>query len=214
MLRRDSDPRLISRNHGPDPMPTLEEELDDDDGYRAGAGGDLDGDGNDEVVILRDDRLRVYKNEEVRWSVEEYVVSAETKILRTGDLDGGGSPSGSSFGFSDESISQALEPDTSVQNREYSLTVTGTDDVLVSPTRLLTRRMGQRQPQFTTGIGKSSRHAVFASFDATGLTFGTYTASLVFTANSSATSNSPFTVPIILTVQEAQVTPSPAVAYL
>ena len=213
MLRRDSEPRLISRNHGSDPMPTLEADLDDDDGYRAGAGGDLDGDGNDEVIIIRDDRLRVYKNEEVRWSVEEFVVSAETKVLRTGDLDGGGSPSGPSFVFSHESISQSLEPDTSVQNREYSLTVTGTDDVVSFTYDIPNAPSWVSISINPLRVSENDPAEVYASFNAAGLTVGTYTASLIFTASSPTTSNSPFTVPIILNVQEAQITPSPAALY-
>ena len=32
--------------------------------FRAGAGGDVDGDGKDEVILLRDDRIRIYRNPE------------------------------------------------------------------------------------------------------------------------------------------------------
>jgi hypothetical protein len=215
MLRRDEGPRLFGRNHGFDPMPTLEANLDEDNGYRAGAGGDLDGDGNDEVVIIRDDRLRIYKNEEVRWTVEEFVISAETKVLRTGDLDGGdgGAVDGPEFVFSEEIITQSLEPDTSVQNREFTLSNGGSEEIINFTYQIPSAPSWVTVTTDSLQASAARPARVFVSFDAKGLTYGTYTASVVFSAISPAAINSPFTVPIELTVREAQITPSPATAY-
>ncbi len=214
MLRRDEGPRLFARNHGPDPMPTLEADLDEDNGYRAGAGGDLDGDGTDEVVIIRDDRLRIYKNEEVRWTVEEFVVSAETKVLRTGDLDGGGAAvAGAEFVFSEETITQSLEPDTAVQNRVFTLSNGGSEDIISFTYQIPNAPSWVTITHDSLQASAADPARIFVSFDATGLTFGTYSASVVFSAISPATTNSPFSVPIELTVRAAQITPNPATGY-
>lgn len=207
LLRRDEEPRLFSRNDGADYMPLLEDPLDEDNGYRAGAAGDLDGDGDAEVVIIRDDKVRVYENLQNRWGIEEYTVRAETKILRTGDVDGVGA--GAQFAFSAEKIEQALELDQQIQNRLYTLTNDGTDDVIN-----FTYAVTDAPSWVTVNVPNLQASAadpaeVYVSFDSTGLSLGDYAAELVFTATSPATSNSPFSVPIVLTVQEAQITPNP-----
>jgi len=52
--------RLFMRNAGGDTLPVFEQLLDTDNGYQGGATGDTDGDGRAEVVIIRNNNIRVY----------------------------------------------------------------------------------------------------------------------------------------------------------
>jgi len=52
--------RLFMRNAGGDTLPVFEQLLDVDNGYQGGAAGDTDGDGRAEVVIIRNNNIRIY----------------------------------------------------------------------------------------------------------------------------------------------------------
>ncbi|MCB0061573.1 MAG: VCBS repeat-containing protein [Caldilineaceae bacterium] len=85
--------RLAMRNGGDDTLPIFEHVLDSDNGYQAGATGDTDGDGRAEVVIMRNNRIRIYTApESAPTAVEEFVPPAVTNQLtiHTGNLDRNG----------------------------------------------------------------------------------------------------------------------------
>lgn len=52
--------RLFMRNAGGDTLPVFEQLLDTDNGYQGGAAGDTDGDGRAEVVVIRNNNIRIY----------------------------------------------------------------------------------------------------------------------------------------------------------
>lgn len=56
--------RLFMRNAGGDTLPVFEQLLDTDNGYQGGAAGDTDGDGRAEVVIIRNNNIRIYTTPE------------------------------------------------------------------------------------------------------------------------------------------------------
>ena len=93
-------------------IPTIELALDEDNGYRVGAGGDVDGDGRDEIIIARDNNIRVYRDP--HHSVESntisnYAVSTNKKALKVGDLDRQPIVEGPQFG-SDKTKVDAFAP--------------------------------------------------------------------------------------------------------
>jgi hypothetical protein len=88
-------PRLIMRNYdnANDPLPLFELTLDADNGYTAGVAGDTDGDGRDEVIIMRNNNIRIYTAPESTMSELTDRVPAATTDQRTilaGNLDRNG----------------------------------------------------------------------------------------------------------------------------
>ncbi len=65
-------PRLIMRQRGTDPAALTEAVLDPDNGFKVGASGDIDGDGKDEVVLIRKERIREYLAPDVNHHVRGF----------------------------------------------------------------------------------------------------------------------------------------------
>lgn len=103
MLRtcKDNCKRLIVRNDGDDKV--IQEfldglSLDTDNGWRAGVAADVDGDGRDEIVIIRSDKIRWYPDAHVSTSSIDYSLATDRQNIVAGDLDRNGFVSGPVFG--------------------------------------------------------------------------------------------------------------------
>lgn len=83
-------PRLIIRYRGSVAPVLLEAQLDGDSGYQSGAGGDVDGDGIDEIVIMRDNRIRVYYAPESSVEREDIVTPTNRFDIHLGNVDANG----------------------------------------------------------------------------------------------------------------------------
>lgn len=83
----DARPRLFISNLGIDAPFAFESPLDSDNGYRYGAGGDIDGDGKDELAVVRDTGFRVFETPES--NTNSYTVTLETnaRTIVMGNLD-------------------------------------------------------------------------------------------------------------------------------
>jgi len=93
--------RMIVRNDGNDGV--IQEfldglPLDSDDGVRVVAAGDLDGDGRDEIILMRDNKIRWYPDAHNSSRFEEVNVSTNNRNLVVGDLDRNGFISGPVIG--------------------------------------------------------------------------------------------------------------------
>lgn len=80
-------PHLIMRNSGGDQLRSFEIILDADGGYQAGVGADVDGDGRDEIIIARNNRLRIFFQPEIDPSVVDVDRPTDSTTLRAGNLD-------------------------------------------------------------------------------------------------------------------------------
>lgn len=90
-----NSPRIFMRNPAGAALPPFEQPLDTDNGFRAGAAGDVDGDGKDEIAIIRSLQLRLYLDpdsltESIRYAFEGYATSTNSRSIQMGDLDGNG----------------------------------------------------------------------------------------------------------------------------
>ncbi|HRW48022.1 MAG TPA: hypothetical protein P5333_10925 [Caldilinea sp.] len=83
----DARPRLFISNLGIDGMFAFEVPLDTDNGYRYGAGGDIDGDGKDELAVVRDTGFKIFESPET--NINSYTVTLETnaRTIVMGNLD-------------------------------------------------------------------------------------------------------------------------------
>ncbi len=82
-------PRLIVRDSGADPL-RFEVLLDGDNGYQSGAAGDIDGDGRDEIAIMRDSRIRIYTQPETDSTFEEILTPTNAQVIQMGNVDANG----------------------------------------------------------------------------------------------------------------------------
>jgi hypothetical protein len=95
--------------------------------FRGGAGGDVDGDGRDEVMLLREDRIRVYtrpeNGSETDGNFDDYFVDTDNRRINllAGDLDRIGSTSGPILLVSGNMI-DAIVP-AGVQSDEFTVSV-------------------------------------------------------------------------------------------
>ena len=216
LLRRDQGPRLFSRNVGTDPMPPLERDLDGDDGYRIAVGGDFDADGRDDVAILRNDNLRIYSLKELTWTEANYTVGADTDVFRAGDLDAAGFSAGPHFALRDIDpalIEGTLEPNQQGPTVAYDLINDGSDDLL-SFNYLVAGEPDWVTITFDkTTASEASPARIFATFDSTGLTPGTYSTALIVTGSNPDIVNNPFNIPVELTVEPARIQANPGAAW-
>lgn len=93
--------RLIVRNEGSDGI--IQEfadglTLDTDNGWRTGAAGDIDGDGRDEIVIMRSDKIRIYPDAHNSANSNDINTSTDREHIMIGDLDRNGFVSGPVIG--------------------------------------------------------------------------------------------------------------------
>jgi hypothetical protein len=79
--------QLIMRNRGPDRPTNFEVCLDQANTFRYGAGGDLNGDGKDEVIVLSAVQLRVFYNVDTTFTATNVQVSSDARTIVAGNLD-------------------------------------------------------------------------------------------------------------------------------
>lgn len=82
--------QLIMRNRGPDRPTNFEVCLDQANTFRYGAGGDLNGDGKDEVIVLSATQLRVFYDVDTTFRVANVQVSSDARTVVAGNLDKAG----------------------------------------------------------------------------------------------------------------------------
>jgi hypothetical protein len=69
---------------------TFEDVLDADNSYKAGAGGDVDGDGKEEVVVIRPGKMRFYLSPDVSTAASDEALDTDGEHIALGDLDRNG----------------------------------------------------------------------------------------------------------------------------
>ncbi|HMN27365.1 MAG TPA: VCBS repeat-containing protein, partial [Caldilineaceae bacterium] len=105
-----NSPRMIVRGRKQSDIPReLEQRLDSDNGYRIGNAGDIDGDGMDEIVLARDNRILVFYEPNVSAKTNNYDLSTNRRNLVVGDLDKNGFISGPQFAVSRSTVETVLE---------------------------------------------------------------------------------------------------------
>ncbi len=201
-----SPKRLFVRGNGDDQI--INEFLDglplaDDNGYREGAAGDIDGDGKDEIVIIRDNNIRYYPNANTSAAAVDYSTTTNRRSIAIGDLDAGGSSAGPIFATDVEKLELEVNYGF-VSTGQILLKNGGSEEGLPffaavdgSPQWL------QISPMTGVAPGKSSGAlALTYTVDARNMVIGqTYPATIRIQSNGTpAASNSPFLIPVTIKV--------------
>jgi len=212
MLRNVPDnrnsPRMIVRGRNQRDIPAeLEARLDNDNGYRAGAGGDIDGDGRDEIVLIRDNRILIFFEAERSNRTNSFNVTTNRRTIRIGDLDKNGFISGPQFAVDRSRIDATVEAGggsktefvtlintTSSEQIPFNITVANNPPWLsVAPT-----------------VGLTPAQLLF-TFNGSGIQAGDYSTQVSILSTNPAVVNDPLIIEVNLKVTAAVVALQPAV---
>lgn len=188
--------RVFSRNRGSDTTFAFADRLDADNGYQAGTAGDFDGDGRDEIALLRDNNLRLYLTPESNATPTNVSISSDVKNIVAGDLDRLGFVQTVQLRAVADTITPRLPAGGSgvtdtvqIQNATNALAIPFAQSIEGSP------------PWVSVTANRSTTPATLTFvYDATRLPPGTYRANLIVDAQSNLVSNNPLEVEVALVV--------------
>ena len=208
LLRKvDNDPtaaRLIVRSNGDDQVISEFQNglpLADDNGYLAGAAGDIDGDGKDEIVIIRNNNIRYYPDANTSAQAVDYSTTTNRRTIAIGDLDAAGSTSGPVFATSVAKLDLQVNYGF-IQSGQILLKNAGSEDS-VPFTAVSNFTPFQVTPTSGLAPGKSKAGiALNYSVDARNLQIGqTIQATLsIFNAGTPQATNSPLVIPVTIKI--------------
>jgi hypothetical protein len=235
MLRTEDENRpnplhVISRNDGnmsnpqdPNDLLGFEVGLDKDNGYQSITMGDTDGDGKDEVIVMRDTNIRIFNSPETSTTDTANIgVDSNKFSLESGDLDRNGFSSGFAFTTDRSSLSISVpsgerQTDPFTLSRQIFQLSIASNPSLVRPYTLIPEGAlpptlsFQEEPDANPGATPAR---ILYSVDATTLQPGVYTGHLAVTSSAAdVISTTRFTIPITVTVTPARIEPKPASAF-
>ncbi len=178
----------------------IEKSLDEDNGYLAGVGADVDGDGKDEIVIMRDDRIRIYTRPDESMgdsTIVEHRVNTNQRTIRAGNLDAAGYIEGPTFGVSRTRIEASVPVGTVSGDFAVDIQNITTPD----PVTFQVFKPGDAPWMTITPAVATTPATINVRFNATSLPIGTYISQ--FTINAPGVLNSPVTIEVELTVTPA-----------
>ena len=194
--------RLIMRNKGTDNPNTFEDVLDADSGYRAGAAGDIDGDGKDEVVVIRDNRLRIYTDPATSTNHTLKTITTNRRSVTIADLDKNGFYPVPRFGASLTSVDLVLAQGESSQLFRIELSNMGTSTPIPFSAVL------DRSPAWAklTQSAADTPADLTVSFQTIDLFPGTYVSEIVVRSTDPDVAAETLIIPIKLTVEASLTT--------
>jgi hypothetical protein len=192
-----TQPHFFNRKFGKDSTIPVNLRLDVDNGYQVGAGGDLDGDGLDDVVVMRNNRLRIYPNIATALNFNEYGVTTNAHSLKIADLDNKGFVPIPLLAATPNPLAATLDAGLHGQPVTITLTNVGTADSTPFAAAI------EGNPTWVTiSPAISQTPATLAlTFDARSLVAGQYTAKLLITPINSSLRFTPLSIPLALTVK-------------
>ena len=196
-------PRLFMRQSWSDgdPANPFEATLDSDNGFREGAGGNIIGGdgGKDEIVIIRDNFIRIYTEPESNQNNLNFGRTTDLRTVVVGDLDAAGFSPPSILSASPESLIETI--DLGVVSGAYDIDLINTGfDVPIPFTYTV-----QGDPAWISVSASSDRTPATLQIylDATKLLVGDYSTAIEIDAADMDIENPHLTIPILATVEEA-----------
>lgn len=195
--------RLFMRNAGTDTLPVFEQTLDIDNGYQGGDAGDTDGDGRAEVVVMRNNNLRIYTQPENSSPIPVDTALATLSnglTIHLANLDAVGVVATPQLTASASQITQLLssgaEPSTSLFSLSNASSgapgaIPFTARVVGNPTWLTISPSSGETPANLT-----------LTFDPGRLAAGSYAATISVNSSSNQVLNLPLTIAVSATVRE------------
>lgn len=214
----DTRPRLFLSNLGADTPFNFENRLASDNGYRYGAGGDINGDGRDEIAVVRDNAILLFTHPITSSTLAiTYTTATNRRTLVFGNLDAlgrdllGASPTTLTFTVPAGAISASQTITLSNRTRSGPIafsvrTAPATGLLWITPSSLATPAVLSVQVDARTLLPAADVMANILAADAwptlpaQGVFSPTYGTNLIAIAPNPLVANSPLTIPVIVDV--------------
>jgi hypothetical protein len=202
-----NSPRMIVRGRNDDDIPSeLELRLDSDNGYRAGAAGDVDGDGFDEIVLIRDNRILVFYEADRSDRTNSYDLSTNRSSVEVGDLDSAGFISGPQFGTDRSQIDAVVEAGGTPKSDLLTLTNTASTE----PVPFSINVVGNPSWLTVQPLAGMTPAQIFLQFNSFNIQAGDYRTQLQIFSSNPDVQNQPYVVEVTLKVTAALVSLQPS----
>jgi hypothetical protein len=188
-----------------DGLPPFQARLDEDNGYTRGAGGDTNGDGRDEIVVMRNNKILMFNSAhtgDATSNTREWTnISTNGRSLILANVDGEGYKAGARLAASRESVAVSLEAGT-LSTATLSVEITNAGSGGNIP---LTVTKENNASWFTFSVSSATTPAniYLTGFSAAQLAPGIYRERLRITSSADVI-NQPFFVTVEMTVNEAK----------
>ncbi len=198
--------RMIVRGDNSRDIPSeLEQQLDRDNGYRSGAAGDVDGDGFDEIVLIREDRILVFYEPDRSNRSNTYELSTNRSTIQIGNLDAIGFISGPQFGSDRSQIDGIVEAGGQQRTEVFTLINTTSSDAVPFSINVV----GSPSWLTVTPVAGVTPAQIFLTFNSLNVQAGDYRTQLQIFSSDSSVLNQPFTIEVTLKVTAALVSVQP-----
>lgn len=189
--------RLIIRDSANTTTGMREALLDGDNGYQAGAGGDIDGDTRDEIALARDSRIRIYTEPEATARFEEILTPTDARTMQLGNVDANGLAGQSRLGASLAQAAATLRVGGDSRSVAFQVSdITNAERLAVSVR--LEKADGWVN---VTPLSGQTPLTLTVAFNSDGLNPGVYRDRIVVDAAQSGVADDPLTIPVVLTVE-------------
>ena len=189
-------PRLFVRDNGNDTIRIGELSLDADNGYQAGVAGDIDSDGRDEIVIMRNNRIRMFMQPEASANFQDEEVATGSQVILAGNLDAGGLTGASRFGVSPNSVTDSVVSGSVSGSHVLAIT-----DVVNGSTIPFTARVEDSSTWLEINPTSSlTPGAIDVVLNATGLISGTFTDRVIISTSDASVVNAPYSINVSMSV--------------
>lgn len=210
----DTRPRLFNSRSGTGAGFSFEVRLDDDNGYRVAAAGDLDGDGKDEIALARDTGLLIFREPASSTTLTQTVTTpTNRRTLAIGNLDALGrdflTSAPPSLNFSVRAGERAPAQSVALSNLTRSGSIPFVVEILPRVGfASVTPVAGATPANLSVAVDAtdllpiselSAAEAATLGVDLSALT-PTYGANVVVTAADPLALNSPLTIPVLIEV--------------
>jgi len=193
-------PRLVMRNRGTDQLPVFEQPLDTDNGYQGGTAADVDGDSCCvEVIIMRDNRIRIYGQPEFNATFTEITppVATNQRTIHAANLDRNGAVKTPTFTVSPGQLTGGVAAGEQSTIGNFLISNTGEGSSIP-----FTLRTEGTPAWLRLDKTSGTTPATFAaSFDARMLDAGVYTTNIIVESSNDQVSNTPLLIGVTLTVR-------------
>ena len=167
----------------------------------------MDGDGKDEIILMRDNNIRVYTQPERNATRTDYptLTNTASRVIRTGDLDKNGFTLGAQLSTNISSIDEQLQIGTTGNSKTFELrNATNNDPISYRVDVENTPSWLTLSPRF----GNTPALIAYTA-NALGLTPGDYTSRIVITSDNPSVINQPYYITVRLKVTPAAIEPRP-----
>lgn len=202
--------QLFMRDRGPDNPLDFEVCLDVSNSFRYGTGGDLDGDGDDEVIVLSATQLRIFYNVGASFTVQNVAISSNARTIAAGNLDKAGAVKPNTLVVNPNRLDFTVVAGDQSPPQEITISNAATSGAAVP---LLVHTLPQADYVRWSLSSNSTPSTLSVYVDAAELLPDiTYAIQLVIESPGAAVTNTPYTIPVLIRVEKGMIVRPPGLS--